>query len=203
MNQQEISPPSSKRELSLFKSFKENGLLLAGFLEVMWAVALLNLIPTLHLERFGIRPRTVGGLAGILFAPFLHAGFPHLIANSLPFLLLGGIVLLGGRRVFWNVTLFVILAGGFGVWLFAPRFTDHIGASGLIFGYLGFLLARGYFERSAVWLLTGFAILVLYGGILFGLLPHAGISWQGHLFGFLAGIVSAKILFSGDRKLLQ
>ncbi len=177
--------------------------MLGGFLEVMWAAVLLNLIPTLHLERFGIRPRTMSGLAGILIAPFLHAGFTHLLANSLPFLFLGGIVLLGGRGVFWSVTCFVIVVGGFGVWLVAPSYTVHLGASGLIFGYLGFILARGIFERSAIWILISFAIFALYGGILFGLLPHAGVSWQGHLFGFLAGIVSARILFSGVKKLLR
>jgi membrane associated rhomboid family serine protease len=192
MNDLDIPPASQPHRLSLLTAIKENAALLFSFLGVMWATAILNSLPFLHLERFGIRPRTVAGLAGIVFAPFLHAGFPHLLANSLPFVLLGGIVLLGGRGVFWSVTVFVILAGGLGVWLFGAKYSDHIGASGLIFGYLGFLLARGYFERSAAWMLTGFAILVLYGGLLFGLLPHPGVSWQGHLFGFLAGIGAAR-----------
>jgi membrane associated rhomboid family serine protease len=171
-------------------------------LGLMWAAETLDLLPFVHLDRFGIRPRTVPGLVGIVCAPFLHANFAHLLSNSVPFLILGGVVLLGGTAVFWRVTLFVVLVGGFAVWLLAARYSNHIGASGLIFGYLGFLLARGFFEKSAMWMLVSFIMLVLYGGLLFGVLPlHAGISWEGHLFGFLAGIAAARWTFPGRRKL--
>ena len=196
--------PEVPRPRSLIGTIKDHAVLLFSLLGVMWAVEILDLLPFIHLDRFGIRPRSAAGLAGIVCAPFLHAGFGHLIANSLPFVMLGGIVLLGGRRVFWRVTLFVTLAGGLGVWLFAGRFTNHVGASGLIFGYLGFLLARGYFEKSMPWMLAACAILIAYGGLLFGVLPiHAGISWQGHLFGLLAGIGAARLLFPGDKMLLR
>ena len=189
---------------SLIGTIKAHAVLLLSLLGIMWAVAILDLLPFIHLDRFGIHPRTVAGLAGIVCAPFLHAGFAHLAANSFPFVILGGIVFLGGRRVFWNVTLFVTLTGGLGVWLFSGRFTNHIGASGLIFGYLGFLLARGWFEQSLPWKLAACAILIVYGGLLFGVLPiHAGVSWQGHLFGFLAGVGAARLLFPGDKKLLR
>ncbi len=182
------------RPRSVIGTIKAHAVLLLGLLGIMWAVEILDLLPFIHLDRFGIRPRSVAGLAGIVCAPFLHAGFGHLIANSFPFVILGGIVLLGGRAVFWRVTIFVTLAGGLGVWLFAGRFTNHIGASGLIFGYLGFLLARGFFEKSLTWILTACAILVVYGGLLFGVLPiRAGVSWQGHLFGFLAGVAAARL----------
>ena len=182
------------RPRSLIATIKAHAVLLLSLLGIMWAVEILDLLPFIHLDRSGIRPRTIAGLAGIVFAPFLHDGFRHLIANSIPFVVLGGIVLLGGRRVFWRVTLFVMLAGGLGVWLFAGRSTNHIGASGLIFGYLGFLLARGFFQKSLTWMLIACAILVAYGGLLFGVLPvRAGVSWQGHLFGFLAGVGAARL----------
>ena len=191
------TPPSgagSARQLIV--TIRDHSLLLFTLLGLMWAVEVVDLLPFLHLNHFGIHPRSVAGLWGIVFAPFLHAGFGHLLANSLPFIVLGGLVLVGGRRLFWSVSIFVVLAGGFGVWLLAGRFSNHIGASGLIFGYLGFLLARGYFARSVAWMLAAFAILVVYGGLLFGVLPvHTGISWQAHLFGFLAGIGAARLMF--------
>ena len=186
--------PSPGISRSLIATMKAHAVLLLSLLGIMWAIEILDLLPFIQLDRSGIHPRTVGGLAGIVFAPFLHAGFAHLIANSFPFVILGGIVLLGGRAVFWRVTLFVTIVGGLGVWLFAGRFTNHIGASGLIFGYLGFLLARGFFKKSLPWILTACAILVVYGGLLFSVLPiRAGVSWQGHLFGFLAGIGAARL----------
>jgi len=158
----------------------------------MWIVEILELLPFIQLDRFGIHPRTASGLWGILTSPFLHADFRHLIVNSLPFVVFGGTVLISGVRVFWAVTLFVMLAGGFGVWLLGPSATNHIGASGLVFGYLGFLLARGLFDRSLWAMLVAVVIVVVYGGMLFGVLPsESGISWQGHLFGFLAGAVAA------------
>ena len=192
------------RSRSLTGTFKAHAVLLLGLLGVMWAIEILDLFPFVHLDRSGIRPRTFAGLAGIVFAPFLHDGFAHLLANSFPFLILGGIVLLGGRRLFWSVTVFVTLAGGLGVWLFAGRSTNHIGASGLIFGYLGFLLARGFFEKSVRWMIAAGVILVGYGGLLFGVLPiHAGVSWEGHLFGFLAGVGAARLLFPREGKMLR
>jgi membrane associated rhomboid family serine protease len=177
---------------------------LFGMLGVMWVIALLNALPVLDLTRFGIRPRSIPGLLGIVFAPFLHGGFAHLAANSVPFLVLGGIVLLGGRKVFWSVTVFVILLGGLGVWAVAPGYSIHIGASGLIFGYLGFLLARGFVERSWTWIAVAFVILAGYGSLLWGVLPHQpGVSWQSHLFGFLSGIGAARLLFSPERRLIR
>ena len=161
----------------------------------MWILELVDVLPFVNLDRYGIRPRSVAGLVGIVCTPFLHLGLGHLAANSIPFVVLGAFVFLGGRRTFWSVTAFVVLIGGFGVWLFAPKFTNHLGASGLIFGYLGFLLARGIFAKSAFWILTSCAVLGIYGGLLFGVLPHeAGISWQGHLFGLVGGIVAARLL---------
>src|SRR4051794_33307259 len=138
---------------SLAVALKSHATLLLTLLGIMWALEILDVLP-IYLDRFGIEPRTAHGLIGIFAAPFLHAGFRHLLANTVPFFVLGGMVLLGGRTLFWAVTMFVTIVGGLGVWLFAWPHTIHIGASGLIFGYLGFLLARGIVERSAVWILV-------------------------------------------------
>jgi membrane associated rhomboid family serine protease len=157
------------------------------------------IVPGDWLDSHGIVPRTWSGLWGIVFAPILHGGFAHLIANTVPFLTLGFLVLLRGLGTFIGVSLLVIVMGGLGVWAFA-RQGYHIGASGLIFGYIGYLLARGYFERSFGSLAVAVMVAVLYGGALWGILPgQRGISWEGHLFGFLAGVVTAGIMRSRPR----
>lgn len=194
----------SFRPHSLFGVIKDHVLLLFGLLGAMWVVEILDLLPFFQLDRYGIHPRSTSGLLGIVTAPFLHAGIGHLMVNSLPFIVLGGTVLLSGVRVFWGVTIFVTLAGGLGVWLFAEKFSNHIGASGLIFGYLGFLLARGAFERSFSSMLIAGAMLVGYGGLLLGVLPiQTGVSWQGHLFGFPAGIGAARLMFPTGRRFAE
>jgi membrane associated rhomboid family serine protease len=130
-------------------------------------------------------------------SPFLHAGFGHLASNTLPFLALGGTVLLGGRRVFALVSILVVALGGVAVWMLGPGGTNHIGASLLIFGYLGFLLARGIVERSGFWIVVSLVVLVIYGGLIRGVLPgQTDVSWQGHLFGFLAGAFAARVLLA-------
>ncbi len=190
--------PATPNRPTVARTLRDHAVLLGGLLVAMWAIEIADrILPFLHLEAHGIRPRTLAGLAGIAFAPFLHGDFAHLISNSLPFLILGALVMAGGRGVFLGTTIFVVLVGGAGVWLLAPGHTNHIGASGLVFGYLGFLLSRGIVEKSPLWVLLAIAILVGYGSLLYGVLPgQPGISWQGHLFGFLAGIVAAWGLFS-------
>lgn len=191
-----IDPASdSVRARSIGRAIKDHLLLLFGLLGVMWAAEILDVLPFVHLDRYGIHPRETSGLVGIVTAPFLHADFAHLALNSVPFIVLGGTVLLSGVRVFWVVTILVTLGGGLGVWLFGPSLTNHIGASGLIFGYLGFLLARGVFEKSFSSFLVAVVILIGYGGLLWGVLPgKEGVSWQGHLFGFLAGVAVARVM---------
>lgn len=189
----ESTRPTRLQPRSIARAIRDNVALLLGFLAVLWGVETVDLLPFVHLDRNGIHPRSISGLPGIVTAPFLHAGFGHLMVNSVSFLLLGGAVLLSGRRVFWQVTVFVILAGGLAVWLFAGAFTNHIGASGLVFGYLGFLLARGFVHRTLPSILLTCVILATFGGLLAGVLPlQAGVSWQSHLFGLLAGIVAAR-----------
>lgn len=169
--------------------------ILGGFVGLMWALELLDLFLGGWLNQFGIRPRSIIGLRGILFAPFLHGNFFHLIANTLPFVMLGWFVMLRRTGDFFTVTAIVMLISGLGTWLFAPSYTNHIGASGVVFGYLGFLLFRGYFERRVGSVLTSIVVGMLYGGMIWGVLPgQIGISWQGHLFGFIGGVVAARML---------
>ncbi len=184
----------------LLQSIKEHALLLFGLLAIMWAVEVMDfLLPMVNLDQLGIRPRSERGLVGILLSPFLHVGFGHLISNSIPFLLLGGLVITGGRRQFLMLSLWVTLVGGSGVWLLGGSRTLHLGASLLIFGYLGFLLTRGIAERSIGGVLVSLGLLFGYGGMLYGVLPsQPGISWLGHLSGFLAGVAAAWI-FREDR----
>ncbi|HEY9659224.1 MAG TPA: rhomboid family intramembrane serine protease [Allocoleopsis sp.] len=185
---------------ALAREVKAQVLILGSFVAVMWAIEVLDLLLGGSLDRYGILPRTLIGLRGILFAPFLHAGFAHLIANTIPFLTLGWMVMLRRTSDFFEVTAIVMVLGGLGTWLFgSPGF--HIGASGVIFGYLGFLLSRGYFERRVGSILFSIVVLFLYGGLLWGVFPtNPLISWQGHLFGFIGGIVSAKLLAEPAKK---
>lgn len=184
----------------VFQEVKAHAVLMCCILAAMWIVEVIDfLLPVVDADRFGIRPRTSAGLLGIPLSPFLHVGFDHLISNSLPFLIFGGLVMAGGRRVFIRVSLWVVSAGGLGVWLMGGEGTVHLGASLLIFGYLGFLLSRGFFERSVTWVLLSICLLVLYGGMMYGVFPgRPGISWLGHLCGFLAGISGAWLMFPRD-----
>jgi membrane associated rhomboid family serine protease len=171
-------------------------LVLFACVVVAWSVELVDQVAYRgSLERFGIHPRDVAALWGILAAPLLHVGWVHLVANTGPFVVLGWLVMLRKISDFLVVTALAVLIGGLGVWLFGAPNSIHVGASGLIFGYLGYLLARGYFERSFWAMLLGIVALVLYGGVLWGVLPgQRGISWEGHLFGFGGGVAAARLL---------
>lgn len=167
-------------------------------LAVMWAVEIVDIAFRGRLDRFGVHPREVSGLPGIVFAPFLHAGFGHLIANSLPFLVLGGIVAYSGLRQFLQVTAIVIVGSGLGMWLFGASNSVQVGASGLVFGYLTYLLTRGFIAQRLSWILGAVLIGLLYGSLLWGLIPRHGISFSGHLFGALSGVVAAWLLHRAD-----
>ena len=173
----------------------------AALVAAMWVVAATDFVLPAALSSFGIRPRTPSGLLGIVFAPFLHANLAHLIANSVPFLVLGCMVALRGVQQFVLVTAWIAVAGGGAVWLLGRPFSVHVGASGIVFGYLGFLLARGLFERSFQAILLSLLTLFLYGGAIWGILPgSAYVSWESHLFGFLAGIAAGRFLGLPKRK---
>lgn len=168
-------------------------------LALMWATEIVDLLTPLNLDRFGIRPRDLGHLQGIVLSPFLHLGFGHLIANSLSLVVLGSLLALTTRHL-WLVTGGVILLGGLGVWLLGGPSTVHIGASGVVYGYAAFLAVYGFVARRFGSAAVGVLVIVVYGSMLWGVLPlRAGVSWQGHLFGALAGVLMAVWLGRQDR----
>lgn len=168
-------------------------MLLVCLLGAMWVVEILDeVVLSDRLEGDGIHPRQLGGLPGILWAPFLHGGFGHLIANSVPFLVLGSLVVAHGRRRWIEVTIVVVLVGGLATWLLG-RTANHIGASGLVFGYFGYLVVSAPVRRSVTAVVTAIVAVVIYGGLVAGFVPRAGVSWEGHTFGALAGGVVAKV----------
>jgi membrane associated rhomboid family serine protease len=183
-----------RAKASLFKQLKTSAFWIFGCVLLMWLVELINMALDYRLNVWGIRPRTLSGLPGIIFAPFLHGGIGHLLTNTIPFIILGWLVILRGPRTFVKVSLLVILLSGLGIWVFG-RSAYHIGASALIFGYFGFLIARAWYERSLGSILVALVTIILYGGILWGAFPfHPQIAWEGHLFGLLAGILAARLV---------
>lgn len=162
---------------------------------VMWVSELLDTIVGNRLDRYGVQPRSIVGLRGIPFAPFLHVGWQHLIGNTVPFAILGVLIALAGVARFVKASLIIGACSGLGMWLFGGAGSVHLGASGMVFGYLGYLLSRGFFDRRVGQIVLGAIVGVVYGGLLWGVLPtNAGVSWQGHLFGFLGGVGAAWIL---------
>ena len=169
-------------------------LLVAALVLAMWAVEVVDLVAG-DLDSAGIRPRDLEGLPGIALSPFLHGGFGHLIGNTIPFVMLGAAIALGGLVRVAAVTAITAVVGGLGTWLTAPDGTVHIGASGLVFGFATYLVARGAYSRRALHLVGGLVVLAVYGStLLFGLVPAPGVSWQGHLFGAAGGVLAARVL---------
>ena len=185
--------PIRNRFVTMGSQFKTPALILGGFVVLIWFLELIDwIILDGALDGLGVKPRSLSGLKGILFMPFLHGGFGHLLSNTIPFIVLGALVMLSGLDTFLKVAGVSILVSGVGVWLLGGSNSVHIGASGLVFGLFGFLLTRAYFERSISAIIIAFAVLVFYGGILWGLLPFwLGVSWMGHLFGFTGGVIAA------------
>ncbi|HEX6876904.1 MAG TPA: rhomboid family intramembrane serine protease [Nocardioidaceae bacterium] len=181
------SPPLAARSRVLVAA--QVILVFVGFLYV---VELLDTLLGNRLDGAGVRPREVDGLDGIVFAPVLHAGWAHLVANTVPLLVFGFLILLGGVARWVVVTAVVWVMAGVGVWLTGGDHTVHIGASVLAFGWLVYLLVRGFFSGSVPQILLGLLLLFVYGGLLWGVLPgQPGVSWQGHLFGALGGLCAA------------
>ncbi len=159
---------------------------------LLWGVFFLNLILPFDLRNYGIRPRSISGLPGILFAPFLHAGVRHLISNSLALAPLLFFSLEYSRKLTGEAVIFIALIGGGGIWLFGKSHTVHIGASGIIFGLIGYLLAIGLFRRELLALVVSIAVASYYGWALSSLfVVLRGVSWTGHFFGFAAGVFAA------------
>lgn len=176
-------------------------LLLIAFVAILWVVQVVNILMDYRLNEYGVAPRTIEGLRGIPLSPFLHGGFGHLISNTMPLLILGGLVAVRGQLNFVGVTLFIIFIGNLGLWAVGRpwpwdnvQHVVHVGASGLVFGYFGYLVARGWYERSFLSIFVAVVVMLVFGsGIFLGLLPTAPyISWEGHLCGLIAGILIAR-----------
>ena len=175
--------------------------LLATIVAVMWVVEIINTIDSNRLDSDGIYGRSFSHLWGILTAPFIHASFQHLFSNTIPFVFMGVIIALRGAARLGVVTAIVILLGGLGTWLISPAHTVTIGASGVVFGYATYLLARGFFNRSLLELLTGLLVGAVWGtALLASIVPHYGVSWQGHVSGAIAGVVAAWLLSEREKR---
>lgn len=185
------------------------GTTILTFVALLYLVELIDQLSGSRLDVNGIRPLKTDGLWGVIFAPLLHANWHHLMANTIPLLVLGFLMTLAGLSRFVWATAIIWILGGLGTWLIGnvgsscgP--TDHIGASGLIFGWLAFLLVFGLFVRKGWDIVIGLVVLFVYGGILLGAMPVlgqcGGVSWQGHLSGAVAGVVAVYLLSAPERK---
>jgi membrane associated rhomboid family serine protease len=171
---------------------KQAAFVVVGLAAVMYLVELIDLVLPVHLDTWGIVARTWSGLDGVIWAPLLHAGWDHLLGNTLPVLVFGFLAMAGGLGQWIAVTVTIWLVSGLGVWLTAPSGVTTVGASGIAFGWLAFLLVRGIFNKSLKQLAVALALFLYWGSTLLGVLPgDPQISWQGHLFGALAGVVTA------------
>jgi membrane associated rhomboid family serine protease len=165
---------------------------LGGLVAILWIVEIVNALDSYRLDNDGIVPRSVAHLDGIVFAPFLHASFGHLLSNTVPLVILGAAIALAGARRLLFVSLIAALVSGAGTWLTAPGGTVTVGASGVVFGYATYLISRGVFNRKIAELGLGLVVLVVFGGALvYDLIPHTGISWEAHLFGGIGGVLAA------------
>jgi membrane associated rhomboid family serine protease len=173
----------------------EGIVLLGGIVGLMWLIEAINTLDSNHLDSDGIWARNIGHLWGILTAPFIHVSWQHLIANTLPFVFMGLIIAFQGAKRLALVSAIVVVVGGIGTWLIAPGGSVTDGASGVVFGYATYLFARGFFDRSVVELLIGLVVGVVWGGaLLSSIVPHYGVSWQGHVCGAIGGVIAAYLL---------
>jgi len=202
-------PPTPATQTKKRPRWMVGGATILTFVALLYLVELVDQLMGGKLDANGIRPDTTDGLWGIIFAPVLHANWQHLMANTVPLLVLGFLMTLAGLSRFIWATAIVWILGGFGTWLIGDVGsscgpTDHIGASGLIFGWLAFLLVFGIFVRRFWDIVIGLVVLFVYGGVLLGAMPvlhHCGgVSWQGHLCGAIAGVVAAYMLSAPERK---
>lgn len=181
-------------------AWKQAAWLTVGFVAVLWVLEIFDTVTGHPLDAYGIHPRTDEGLIGVAAAPLLHFGFDHLVSNTVPVLVLGFLTLATGIARGLLATAIIWVVGGFGVWLFAQPDSNHAGASVLIFGWIVFLIVRGLINRRSTEILIGVAVFLLYSGALLGVLPgQPGVSWQGHLFGAIGGVLAARLLTTRDR----
>lgn len=188
-------PVLSRRAVAARQSVEGLSLLI-GIVAIMWIIEVVNSLDSYRLDtNGGLIPRDIDRVWAIFTSPFLHAGWQHLIDNTIPFVFMGVIIAVRGAGKLALVTLIVIVIGGLGTWLIAPADTNTVGASGVVFGYATYLFTRGLFERSALQIFTGVVVGVVWGGALVSsVVPHAGISWQAHVCGAIGGIIAAWLL---------
>lgn len=186
-----MSPTTVNRSRSRSRPARTAAVLMLGWVALLWVLEALD-AATGALHTYGLSPREAGELRDVLPMSFLHHGFDHLASNTVPLLILGFLAALGGIRRFAAVVLTIMLVGGFGVWLTAPEYSITAGASVVVFGLLGYLLVRGFVDRSAGDIVIGLLVGVFYGSLLWGVLPtNTAVSWQGHLFGLIGGVLAA------------
>ena len=174
-------------------------ILIAAMVAVMWIVEVYDALGG-DPDSAGIRPRDPDGLVGVPLSPFLHGSWGHLIGNMIPFVVLGAGIAIGGLVRVGIVSAIVIVVGGLGTWLTGPDNSIHIGASGMVFGFAGYLVARGAYTRTLGHILGGLVVIAVYGAtLLSGFVPTPGVSWQGHLFGAVGGVVAARYLHHRGR----
>lgn len=182
------------------RTLKLQATTLGGSIAAIWAGFTAQVVTNNAVLAWGIHPRTKQGLWGILFAPFLHGSTEHLLANTVPLLVLGWLVMWRDAKHFIPVTLLSMLGAGLFAWTFGAPGSVHIGASGVVFGYLGFLMLAGWYTRSLGAIALSVLVTVLWGGLVFGVLPgQPGISWQAHLGGFIGGVFAARTLARSTR----
>ncbi|TAD80455.1 MAG: rhomboid family intramembrane serine protease [Oscillatoriales cyanobacterium] len=188
-----MSNPNTK---TITRELQSHVAILGGCVALFWMIEIVDVFVFRGaLNSYGVRPRNLDGLQGILLMPFLHGSFAHLAANTVPFVTLGWLIMLREVSDFFVVSGVTMLVSGLGVWLTGAPNSVHIGASGLIFGYFGFLLLRGYFERSFTSILLSLIVGFFYGSLIWGVLPsQPGVSWQAHFFGFVGGVLTAQLL---------
>ncbi len=168
---------------------------------VEWGVEVADYVLPQDLDRYGIVAHERNGLVGIFLAPFLHAGFAHLMANTMPLAILGFLAALRGLGRFFVASLIIIIVSGLGVWWYSQPGGLTVGASGLVFGYFGYVVTRGLFDRHLLDIALGIGVAVLYYSLIWGVLPgQPGISWQGHLFGLVGGVLAAYVLRRRKRR---
>ena len=189
----------TKQRLSPSRDARQGLVLLFGIIALMWVLEGINSIDHNALDSAGgIYPRNFDHLWAIFTSPFLHQNFsPHLIDNTVPLAFMGVIIALRGALRLAAVTLIVVIVGGLGTWVASPSGSVTIGASGIVFGYATYLLARGLFNRSILEIAVGFIVGVVWGGaLIYSIVPHAGVSWQAHVSGAVGGVIAAWILAS-------
>lgn len=170
----------------------------------MWVLEIFDVISNHALDSYGILPRSLEHLFGVLTAPWLHFGWAHLASNSIPFIVLGSIILISGLRTYLMTLGITIVVSGMTVWFISPSYSMTLGASGVVFGFLTYVLVRGLFTKKLSQIVLAIVIFAFYGGILWGVLPiNFGVSWQAHLGGAIGGVLAAWLIHARPAGIVQ